>query len=288
VTPQLVNGQHFFPLGGQKRNPNFSGVRMELWDGNSFYNALKIGLNKRFSKGMQLQMSYTSSKAIDDSSNVNHADSNDGNGSSGWSVPDPDDRSSSRGFSGIHIRHAFTTNFSYDLPWKGQGIAATLLGGWQVNGILGAAVGPPASLNINFDQARSGQFELSQRPDLRAGASNNPVLSDGRDPNRYFDSGAFAVGPAGFFGNLGRNTLIGPGILTFDMGLNKSFRLHERASLQFRAEAFNLFNRANFNLPARNVFVSTRGVVGPDPSAGQITTTTTTSRQIQFALKILF
>lgn len=288
VVPQKVDGRTFFPVGGVKRNPNFSGVRMELWDGNSFYNALKLGLNKRFSGGLQFQMSYTTAKTIDDSSNVNHADANDGNGSSGWSVPDPDDRSSSHGFSGIHIRHAFTFNFGYDFPWRAQGIAGALLGGWQVNGIMNAATGSPASLNINFDNARSGQFELSQRPDLRPGASNNPVLSDGRDPNRYYDTGAFAVAPPGFFGNLGRNTLTGPGILTFDFGLNKSFKMTEKATVQFRAEAFNVFNRANFGLPGRNVFVLAGTTVSVDPTAGLITTTTTTSRQIQFALKVLF
>ena len=153
---------------------------------------------------------------------------------------------------------------------------------------MNAAKGSPASLNINFDRARSGQFELSQRPDLRPGASNNPVLSDGRDPNRYFDTGSFAVGPAGFFGNLGRNTLIGPGIFTLDVGLSKNFRLKEKGTLQFRAETFNLLNRANFGLPGRNVFVQAGPVVSVDPTAGLITTTTTTSRQIQFALKILF
>lgn len=79
-----------------------------------------------------------------------------------------------------------------------------------------------------------------------------------------------------------------PGILTFDLGLNKSFKLREKVTMQFRAEAFNLFNRANFGLPARNAFVAARPVISPDPTVGLITNTNTTSRQIQFALKILF
>ncbi|MBI2822977.1 MAG: carboxypeptidase regulatory-like domain-containing protein, partial [Acidobacteria bacterium] len=137
-------------------------------------------------------------------------------------------------------------------------------------------------------RAESGQFEISQRPELKTGANNNPVLSDGRDPDQYYDTDAFTIGPRGFFGNVGRNTLIGPGILSFDFGLTKNFRLHEEASLQFKAEFFNIFNRVNFGLPGTNVFISSAGAPSPDPSAGQIVNTTTTSRQIQFALKIVF
>ncbi|MBI2822718.1 MAG: TonB-dependent receptor [Acidobacteria bacterium] len=287
--PTKVDGRTFFPAGGQKRNPNFVGVRMELWDANSFYNALRIGLNKRFSHGVQFQLSYNSAKSIDDSSNVAHYDS-----SGDVSSPDPDDHKSGRGFSSIHIRHAFTFNGAYDLPVSaasfgsgaGGAFLGQLLGGWQINGILTAATGGASTLSISFDQARSLQAELSQRPELRPGASNNPVLSDGRDPNRYFDVGAFTLAPPGFFGNVARNTLIIPGILTVDFGLRKNIVLHENKILQFRAEFFNILNRANFGLPGTTVFVNAQGVVAP--TAGRIFDTSTTSRQIQFALKIEF
>ena len=275
------NGRTYFPDGGVRRNPNFSGVRMELWDANSFYNSFKFGLNKRFSEGLQFQVSYTNAAFIDDSSNLGHYDT-----AGDLSSMDPDDRTASRGWSAGHIRHSFLTNFGYDLPIEMQGLAGTLLGGWHVNGIFSAASGPARGIEVSFDRANSLQSEIEQRPEAVAGFSNNPVLSDGRDPNAYFDVDAFTLPPEGFWGNVGRNTLIGPGILTFDLGLNKDFSLHEEVTLQFRAEMFNLLNRANFSLPSSTIFTNAGG--NPSPSAGRITSTTTTSRQVQFALKIVF
>lgn len=250
---------------------------MELWDANSFYNAMKIGLNRRFSSGFQLQLSYNNSKFIDDSSNVGHYDDQ-------GSSPDPDDHKSGRGFSGLHVRHTFTTNFTYDLPLSQQGLIGHVLGGWQINGIFTAADGPTDTIDIALDNARSGQQELSQRPELLQGASNNPVLSDGRDPNRYFDVNVFELAEEGYFGNLARNTLIEPGLITFDFSLVKNFSLYEEAELQFKAEFFNLLNRANFGGVGTRVFTTS----GRSSTAGTITNTSTTSRQIQFALKILF
>src|SRR5262249_41656478 len=114
----------------------------------------------------------------------------------------------------------------------------------------------------------------------------NPVLRDGRDPNRYYDTGAFAVAPQGYFGNLARNTLIGPGVATFDFVVKKSFRIDEARKIQFRSEFFNLLNRANFGTPGQSVFSAANGV--PLSTAGLITTTSTTSRQIQFGLRFEF
>jgi outer membrane receptor protein involved in Fe transport len=284
------NGRTFFPFEGlpsplaRKRNPNFGGVRMELWDGNSSYNALRLGLSRRFSSGFQFQGAYNFSKGIDDSSNTGHSDNNGGRDEfSGWSVPDPDDKSTSHGLSGNHVAHTFSANFTYDLPFNPSGAVGIIAAGWQINGIVTLATGPASSFNLPFDRAQSGQFELAQRPELKPGASNNPVLSDGRDPNAYYDVNAFTLAPEGFFGNVARNTLISPGQATFDF-------LHEETTLQFKAEFFNIFNRANFSQPGMDVFTSIdrQGNAVPDPSAGQITSTTGTSRQIQFALKIMF
>ena len=275
------NGRTFFPDGGVRRNPNFSSVRMEIWDANSFYHSFKLGVKKRFSAGLQFQLSYTNASFVDDSSNLTHVDT-----FGDLSSIDPDDRKASRGWSAGYTRHSFSTNFGYDLPIDLSGAAGSLLGGWQVNGILSVSSGPPIGIEVSFDRARSLQGELEQRPEAVAGFSNNPVLSDGRDPNRYFDVGAFTLPPEGFFGNVGRNTLIAPGIFTFDLGLAKNFSLHEEIRLQFKAELFNIFNRANFSQPSTTIFDDESGV--PLPTAGTITSTSTTSRQIQFALKILF
>jgi hypothetical protein len=106
------------------------------------------------------------------------------------------------------------------------------------------------------------------------------------NPQQWFDPNAFLAPPAnsGFFGNLGRDTLSGPGLGTWDFSMLKDTRIHESLSVQFRAEIFNLLNRANFNTPNLIVFTPT-GVSG---TAGAITSTSTTSRQVQFALKLLW
>ena len=127
---------------------------------------------------------------------------------------------------------------------------------------------------------------MAERPDLKPGANNNPVLSDGRDPTRYYDSSGFAVPTLGFFGNLGRATVIGPGLATVDFSFAKNTTVTERVKVQFRAEAFNALNRANFSAPDSTVFRSAAGI--PSATAGRINSVSTTSRQVQFAMKILF
>ena len=123
----------------------------------------------------------------------------------------------------------------------------------------------------------------------RCGRSSNPDFHGSiitGNPNQWFNPAAFLQPPAnsGFFGNLGRNTLIGPGLATWDFSAVKDTTLHERLSLQFRAEIFNLLNRANFNTPNLIVFTPS-GVSG---TAGAITSTSTTARQVQFGAKLLW
>jgi len=282
----LVRGRHDSSKAVGHANPNFSDIRMQLWDGNSNYNALRFSLTRRFNEGLAFQFSYNFSRAIDDGSNVGHADANGGaDENSSWQVVDPDDKATMRGLSSNHVAQTFASSFTYELPFNPQGAARHILGGWSFNGILTLATGPPSSFGMDFDRAHSGQGTESQRPEMVAGFSNNPVLSDGRDPNAYYDVNALAIGPEGFFGNLGRNTLILPGLATFDLGMTKGFSLGERADLQFKAEFFNIFNRANFGAPRMQIF---GGGGVRDAAAGMITKTTTTSRQIQFALKIVF
>ena len=140
------------------------------------------------------------------------------------------------------------------------------------------------NIRNGFERSRSqAGTDLSERPDLRPGANNNPVLGG---PDRYYDPNAFVLQPAGFFGNLGRSTVIGPGVANVDIGLVKETPFREGRAVQFRAELFNAFNRANFGAPVQVVFGNASGL--PAGNAGRITSTATTSRQIQFALKFVF
>ena len=112
------------------------------------------------------------------------------------------------------------------------------------------------------------------------------MLSDGRDPEKYYDVNQFVLGTQGYFGTLGRNTLNVPGVVTIDLSIQKNFNFNESAYLQFRAQMFNLANRANFTSPSNSVFLDETG--RRSLTAGRITNTTTTGRQVQFALKVYF
>ena len=206
-----------------------------------------------------------------------------------------------RGRASFDIRNNSVTNLTYDLPRTGlTGIAGALANGWQVSGILSLADGYGFSMleeaNSAQRRAMTRRGTVGLRPNLIPNGDTNPVLGG---PDHYYDPTQFissvcrggkdieggCVPQAGYYGNLGRNTLTGPGLATLDFSLNKSFQLTENKRLQFRSEFFNLFNHANFALPDFDPFLSSGR---RDSQAGRITSTNTTARQIQFALKFLF
>jgi hypothetical protein len=275
--PQILpDGRKFFPSNSVPRNPNLTGVRYKVTDGESSYNALQTSFSQRLLNGLQLQVNYVYSKSVDEGSvTVTQGGDND--------LPqDPDDRRAERGLSNYDMRHYFVAHMTWELP---QLPGPAVFGkGWQVNAITTLASGNPFSVVVGFDRANA-RFQAGtspQRPDLVPGASANPILGG---PDRYFDPAAFALPEAGFYGTLGRNTLIGPGLATTDVSLNKLFDVGGRSRLQLRVEVFNLFNRANFAIPSqRTVFTSS----GPVGSAGRITSTTTSARQMQLGVKFLF
>lgn len=292
--PQVVNGTLFNPPNAVRRNPTFNQLRNSFFDGNSFYNAFKFGVQRRFKDGLQLQSAYTYSRSVDDSSNAAPFDST-GVSPNGVENLVPDNHKWDRGLSSFDARHVWSFNATYGLPFGqgkliGQdltGVWDKLVSGWQLSTIVTVATGPPLNLLMSFDNSRSrAGVDLSERPNLNPGASNSPVLADGRDPNRYYDPTAFSVPAPGTFGNLGRATVIEPGVANVDLSLVKNMAVNERVTLQFRAEGFNVGNRANFGIPNPTVFTSASGI--PSGAAGRITTTTTTSRQIQFGMRIVF
>ena len=158
------------------------------------------------------------------------------------------------------------------------------------------------NLFLSFNQSNNQQTnDVADRPNLIPGGNSNPVLNDGRDPNLYYDPFQFEIlqgqtciddprgGCPGYLSNLGRNTIEMPGVLTADFSLLKDIHFTEEYYLQFRAEFFNIFNRANFGRPAAEQagqpFVT---ATVRNPNAGRINDTITSARQIQFALKFVF
>ncbi|MBI3940062.1 MAG: TonB-dependent receptor [Acidobacteria bacterium] len=280
--PQIQpDGTKFFPAGLRRRNPALGSGRMLESLGKSFYNSLQLSLERSFSQGLRFKGSYTWSKSVDDRSNTSTIQGTN----NPQQQQDPDNVRSDRGPSAFDVRHNFVLNFTYDLPSAGSGLAGWLVRGWQVNGISAFASGSPLTAVLGFNRSRNLDDRVPDRPNLKAGASNNPVLGG---PDLYFDVTAFELQPAGFFGNVGRNTIVGPGGVNVDFSLAKNTPLRvvsETAQVQFRAEFFNVLNHANFAVPD-GIVLGTNGA--PRTAGARIRSTVTTSRQIQFGLKIVF
>lgn len=289
----LVNGEKFFPGTGPRINPCCSSIQVLGFNGDAYYNAMQLTATKRYSTGLQFQFAYTFAKSIDTNSAT---DSVFTNGSVGSDAQDPFDTSRERGLSDFDVRHNFVANFLYDLPFGKDltGAAGHLAKGWSIGGILNLRSGFPFHVNLGqgFDRARNGiDNTRSQRPDVAPGRDYSSAITG--DPNRFVDPTAFVLQPAGFYGNEGRNVLIGPDLKGFDLTLIKKTAITERVNLEFRTEVFNLFNHTNFAGPEPNnraIFVGVdangNGIV--PASFGQLTKTSTSSRQIQFGVKFVF
>ncbi|MBI3941023.1 MAG: TonB-dependent receptor [Acidobacteria bacterium] len=288
ATAEIRDGRKFFAANLRRRNPNFGQITAVTMDSNSVYNSLQLGLMRRLTQGFRFQANYTFSRSIDTASDVPE----NTYGGSIYRPQDPDQRNDARGLSDFHIQHSFAFNSSYKLPWGSglPGLARAVAGGWEISGIVSMASGSPFGAELGFDRARSLEIQ-GQRPNLKPGFGNNPILGG---PGQYFDVNAFELQPAGFFGNLGRHTMIGPSLASVDFSAIKEFpvpSVSEEFRVQLRAEFFNIGNHANFASPRRS---GTGGVQPINsraqalPSAAQLTSTATTSRQIQLALKVIF
>lgn len=273
-------------------NPNFGSITIINTDAQSFYNALQVSANKSLSSGLSLQASYSFSKSVDDSSVGQQ--SNTGQY--------PLMRTLDRGLSDFDIRHRLVFSYFYNSPfgsgqhWWNSGPLSKLLGGWRLGGIMNLRKGTPFSAE---SKARAeGYLFAASRPNLAGGASNNLVegvsagcgrISAGQTlgtPELYFDPCAFSAPPPGTLGNAGRNTLISPSVFNMDVSLRREFLLDSKRRLQFRADLFNLPNHPNLTSPSAVVFSGRSG--NRTSTAGRISRTATTSRQIQFALRFSF
>jgi hypothetical protein len=273
------DGSLFFPATGPLRNPALGRIGIRTTDFNSFYHALTVRLQRRFARGLQFQSSYTWAKALDESSSSTQTDFDNSD-----RMPHPYSIRDQRGPADFDVRQSLNVNATWQIPSPDGGWARRLAGNWELLTVAQVQTGFPFNPRVGFDQARmrSGFGDLDQRPNLAI--ANKPAIFG--DPNRYFDTNAFALPAPGTLGNLGRNTLTGPGLISLNLGVHKALWKTERQELRFRAEAFNATNHPNFDGPSElRLFTSTGGRVG---AAGRITTTATPSRQIQFALRWVF
>ncbi|HWE53062.1 MAG TPA: carboxypeptidase-like regulatory domain-containing protein [Bryobacteraceae bacterium] len=281
--PNYVNGVATYPVTSSPvlANPAVANTTTWLSEGLSSYNALQLDLNRRFSRGLQFRAVYTWSKSLDDGTALN---SSVGSNAPGF-VMFPLNPKLDWGPSTSDVRNLGVINATWQLPFGNRlrGMAGKLATGWTVSGIGTLQSGFPFTPSLGYNPTDNGDSRNPIRPSVNP-AFQGPVILG--SPNQYFNPLAFINPAAGTYGNLGRDTLTGPGLAQLDVSAQKLTSLSEKIKLQFRAEIFNTLNRTNFGIP--NPVVYSAAGTTPSPTAGVITSTSTTSRQIQFGLKLLW
>jgi hypothetical protein len=277
------------PLTGTPALANPAVANTTHWfsEGVSSYNGLEVDVNHTFSHGLQIRGVYTYSKALDDGDSMNTSVATN----SPAFVSNPlNPLQSDYGRASFDVRSAAVINATYDLPfgrrtgsgdnrwWNGA------FGNWQISGIETLVSGLPFTPQLSYNPSNDGDSRNPVRPSLNP-AFTGSIVEGGS--GQYFNPNAFIQPLANTYGNAPRNFLQGPGLAETDFSVSKKFLFTERINLQFRAELFNIFNRTNFNNPNPVVFTSATSVL-PSATAGVITSTSTTSRQVQFGLKLLW
>ena len=281
VVPAVqADGSLFFPAGAARRNPAWTSIDLRTSNGRSTYNSLQAMLQKRFAKGYQLQFAYTLSKTMDNTVAQLNVDSVN----TSVYAQNPYDPDADWAAAPFDIRHVFAANATWEIPARSTN---ALLSGWQVNTIVSLRSGLPFSPSISTPNwSRDGNTSGEDRPNVRPGADPGSLITG--DPNHWFDTSAFVLQPQGFLGNTPRDFLRGPGFANVDLSFVKNQPLAGAAKLQLRAEIFNLFDRANFGTPTRTVFAGATATEPVLPTAGLITRTVNSSRQLQFSAKVTF
>ena len=284
VLPTLTPTGYVFPptATSQTLNPNFGRIDSTLWQANSFYDALQADFAKRVSHGIQFHAAYTWGKSIDTLS-ATEADDAFPNGLFNQLFFD---QRTTRGLSDFNVAQTLVLNFTWEVPSpaSSSGLPKWALSGWQFGGVYKASTGQPFTPILGGDPAGMKLDETSEPPSLLGGPGCATLTNPG-NPNTYIKAQCLAFPGLNRWGSLGRNSLIGPGVSNLDFSVFKNNpvkRISESFNAQFRAEFFNILNRANFASPTQNLAVFDQTGL-PVSSAGLITSTQTTSRQIQLA-----
>jgi Carboxypeptidase regulatory-like domain len=292
-TPSLLpTGVYFYPSILPRPNTNFTAIELKSSDGNSWYDALIVDLRKRLTQGLHLQSSYTWSKAEDTTQNATFF--SDSTAATTSAMPEfiPD---YNKGLSDFHVEHSWVASVVWDVPGPAgtSGLTHALLSDWRVATIIRMRSGNPLTPMLQTNRSRSqwspslGPGTGPDRPSYAPGRGPDDAVTG--DPARWFDPTAFVLQPAGTFGDVGRNELIGPDLRSVDLAISREFRtpsLGDRSRLDLRLEIFNVFNRANFGPPSVIAFAGTADNEAPLASFGQIRTTVTSARQAQLGVRL--
>ena len=271
----VVNGKYTV---NPRVNPNFSNIG--LFEGtNSNYNSLQVNLVHKFGNNFQAQGVYTWSHSIDESSGTYSTEE-------GGYTENPWNTKWDKGNSTFDVRHALRINGIYALPFRRN----RFVQGWQISGIITATTGTPFSPLVGYDIDNLSGSGGVTRPNINPGFTADQIITGVR--TQYINPAAFSLPAPGTLGNAGRDILRNPGIFDADVAFTKDTRIRERLNMQFRAELFNILNHTNFagnfagyGATGNNGIFTSAGI---NPSVGLITSTATTSRQIQFALRFSF
>jgi carboxypeptidase family protein/TonB-dependent receptor-like protein len=303
-----------------KINSNFGRIGGTLWQANSFYHAMQVDVAKRVSHGVQFHGAYTFGKSIDTLS-ATEADDAFPNGLFNQLFFN---QRTSRGLSDFNVAHTAVVSFTWELPGPrtNSKFLGWTLGGWQLGGLYKVSTGQPFTPILGGDPLGTRLDETGELPNIVAGCNpvdpnfkknpagpiyinpscftlptvsqTSPLASQCADfPGAPHIQPALPAGTqycANLRGNLGRNAVIGPGVSKLDFSVFKNNhikRISESFNAQFRAEVFNILNRANFGSPTDNLAMFDESGQGIQ-SAGLLTSTQTTSRQVQFALKLIW
>lgn len=314
VLPKVTDSGYLWPSpigSGGPVNPKLGAIRFLDWGGSSFYDALQLGIVKRMSRGFQVQGSYTWGKSIDNNSGVIAGDTLANSISSlQWF-----DLRLSRALADYNIGRVLVINGTWQVPKKGASspVVEWMANGWELGTIFRVQDGTPFTPTFGTDGDPLGlnSSDPYDFPNRLTGPGCRSLTNPG-DSAHYVKTECFSVptAPSASFyaancdptkgtypqcfnlrGNAGRNIIIGPGLLNLDFSLFKNNYVKvfsENFNAQFRAEIFNILNHANFASPslANGQIFNSAGVA--NPSAGLLTATITSSRQIQFALKLIW
>lgn len=270
------------PLQPRRPYPEFGQMLFTTPDAYSTYQGLQTKLTKRYGNGYTMLVSYTYAKSLDN----NEGDEGFGGGQGNAAPQNDNNPAAEYGRSYADTRHRVSVAGVWDLPFgKGRhfmntgGVADAVLGGWEGTWIATAQSGFPFSVVMGTDPANTGG--LVRRPDRTCSGVGAQTVTSWFDTSCFPIAALNAAAAAGTprFGNAGRNILDGPGLLTFDLGVYKTFKFTERYSLEFRSEFYNAFNHTNFSSVGNSV---------TNPSTVGLLTSAREPRDIQFALKLMF
>ena len=273
-----ADGRPFFAAGSPRQNTAWTTIEAKTSDGDSWYSALVFEARRRAARGWSWQASYTWSDSEDTTqASTFFSDATNGTTSAFPEfIPDYN-----RGPSDFNVRHNLVANTSWEFA-----------GGWRVSAIATYRSGYPLTVFVQNNRSRSlwqpslGPGIGRDRPSYAPGFDADNAVTG--DPNQWFNPQAFALQPAGTFGNTGRGDFTGPDVRMVDVSIGKDVRLTSRAAAELKLEVFNLFNRANFGVPNLVAFAGAADGDAPLGSFGRVRNTVTSARQMQLAVRVRF